>query len=68
MMHNNIGSVGSEGGGTRKSASPLSQSNGHSACRLAAFTSAAVLSYLAFIRFFPILPWSDITLDPSVSH
>lgn len=29
----------------------------------AGFASAAVLSYLAFIRFFPILPWSDTTLE-----
>lgn len=29
----------------------------------AGFASTAVLSYLAFIRFFPILPWSDTTLE-----
>lgn len=34
----------------------------------AGFASAAVLSYLAFIRCFPILPWSDTTLDSSTSH
>jgi Ni/Fe-hydrogenase subunit HybB-like protein len=34
----------------------------------AGFASAAILSYLAFIRFFPILPWSDTTLDPPTSH
>ncbi|HWQ70320.1 MAG TPA: NrfD/PsrC family molybdoenzyme membrane anchor subunit [Patescibacteria group bacterium] len=34
----------------------------------AGFASAAILSYLAFIRFFPILPWSDTTLDSSTSH
>ena len=34
----------------------------------AGFASAAILSYLVFIRFFPILPLPDTTLDPSTSH
>jgi len=34
----------------------------------AGFASAAVLSYLAFIRFFPILPLPDPTFDPSSPH
>src|SRR5574337_1800883 len=29
----------------------------------AGFAGAAALSYLMFIRFFPILPWPDTTLD-----
>lgn len=34
----------------------------------AGFAAAAVLSYLAFIRLFPILPLPDATFDPSSPH
>lgn len=34
----------------------------------AAFASAAILSYLAFIRFLPLLPWPETALESSRSH